>query len=125
MSALDAIAVQTEIETGNVKPLLHEIRHALERLAAGGDGVVIDLRSLPLDQLKIDQSFVRDLLKDEASAAIVASTIALSRSLQLEVIAEGVETEAQRAWLTAHGCLTFQGYLFGRPGPVASLPFAD
>ena len=79
------------------------------------------LKRLPLDQLKIDQSFVRDLLEDEASAAIVASTIALSRSLQLEVIAEGVETEAQRAWLTAHGCRSFQGYLFGRPVPVEEL----
>ena len=79
------------------------------------------LKRLPLDQLKIDQSFVRDLLEDEASMAIVASIIALSHSLKLEVVAEGVEAEAQRAWLVAHGCRAFQGYLFGRPVPVEEL----
>ncbi|XKG48373.1 EAL domain-containing protein [Halomonas sp.] len=81
------------------------------------------LKRLPLDQLKIDQSFVHDLLEDEASAAIVASTIVLTESLHLAVIAEGVETEEQRSWLLAHGCRTFQGYLFGRPVPVDALFF--
>ena len=76
------------------------------------------LSRLPLDQLKIDQSFVRNLLGDPASASIVASTIGLAKSLELEVIAEGVETEAQRDWLMAHGCQRFQGYLFGRPQPL-------
>ncbi|MGM0702915.1 MAG: bifunctional diguanylate cyclase/phosphodiesterase [Pseudomonadota bacterium] len=79
------------------------------------------LKRLPLDKLKIDQSFVRDLLEDEASAAIVASTIALSHSLHLAVIAEGVETPAQRDWLAAHGCEHYQGFLFGRPMPVDAL----
>ncbi|MFW6346338.1 MAG: EAL domain-containing protein, partial [Halomonas sp.] len=82
------------------------------------------LKRLPLDQLKIDQSFVRDLLDDETSMAIVASIIALSDSLKLEVIAEGVETEAQRAWLAEHGCRNFQGYLFGRPAPLEVLALA-
>ncbi|WP_108445129.1 bifunctional diguanylate cyclase/phosphodiesterase [Halomonas denitrificans] len=109
-----------------------ESRETMRRLKAHGVTFALDdfgtgysslsyLKRLPLDQLKIDQSFVRDLLKDEASAAIVASTIALSQSLQLEVLAEGVETEAQRAWLMAHGCEAFQGYLFGRPVPVEEL----
>lgn len=83
------------------------------------------LNRLPLDQLKIDQSFVRHLMDDKASAAIVESTIALSHSLHLEVVAEGVETEAQKAWLASHGCTIFQGYLFGRPGPLEFLPLED
>lgn len=82
------------------------------------------LNRLPLDQLKIDQSFVRDVLKDPASASIVASTIGLAKSLKLDVIAEGVETEEQRAWLKSQGCERFQGYLFGRPAPVEEFELA-
>ncbi|WP_227842227.1 bifunctional diguanylate cyclase/phosphodiesterase [Vreelandella zhuhanensis] len=79
------------------------------------------LTQLPLDQLKIDQYFVRHLLDDLANAVIVESTIGLAHSLGLEVIAEGVETEAQRVWLTEHHCHVFQGYLFARPLPVEAL----
>jgi diguanylate cyclase (GGDEF)-like protein/PAS domain S-box-containing protein len=73
------------------------------------------LKRLPLDQLKIDQTFIRDVLTDPDDAVIVRTIITLGQSLGLVVIAEGVETEAQRDFLAAHGCRHYQGYLFSRP----------
>jgi diguanylate cyclase (GGDEF)-like protein/PAS domain S-box-containing protein len=76
------------------------------------------LTQLPLDQLKIDRSFVRNIGVKSADAVIVQTIIGMAHNLGIEVIAEGVETEAQRAFLEQHGCSACQGYLFSEPVPI-------
>ena len=77
------------------------------------------LKRLPLNQIKIDKSFVLDITSDPNDAVIVQTIIAMTHALGLEVIAEGVETEAQRDFLDENGCHIFQGYFFSKPVPAA------
>ena len=112
--------------------LLHNVQEIIEKMNAlksRGVGFSLDdfgtgysslsyLKLLPLDQLKIDQSFVRDVLTDQNDAAIARTIVALAESLGLQVIAEGVETQEQCDFLEQAGCHAYQGYFFSRPLPI-------
>ncbi len=78
------------------------------------------LHRLPISELKLDKSFVQDLEQSEAARALTTSVLRIGESLALKVVAEGVETEAQRAFLAARGCPVLQGYLFARPMPATA-----
>ncbi|MEJ2529117.1 MAG: EAL domain-containing protein, partial [Gammaproteobacteria bacterium] len=109
--------------------LLDDIEGAIKKMRAIkqlGVGFALDdfgtgyssmsyLTRLPLDQLKIDQSFVHNMLDNQNDAVIAQTIITMAKSLNLSVIAEGVETEGQRQFLEQHGCSTYQGYLFSQP----------
>lgn len=101
---------------------LPQVRASLDRLKALGVQIAVDdfgtgytslghLKDLPIDRLKIDRSFVQDLPADRGSAAIARAIIQMARSLGLRTVAEGVENEAQRAWVAAQGCDDIQGFL--------------
>jgi diguanylate cyclase (GGDEF)-like protein/PAS domain S-box-containing protein len=79
------------------------------------------LRQLPFDQIKIDQSFVQDLPSNPDACSIVRTIIALGKTLNLGIVAEGVETQSQQDFLEEHSCTLYQGYLYGRPAPVEQL----
>ncbi|MDH5205782.1 MAG: EAL domain-containing protein, partial [Hylemonella sp.] len=96
------------------------VRFALDDFGTGYSSLQY-LKQLPIDQIKIDQSFIRDIETDINNAAIVKTIIAMSHAMGLEVIAEGVETQAQLDFLELNGCLHYQGYLFARPMPLSQL----
>ncbi len=99
------------------------VRFSLDDFGTGYSSLNF-LKRLPLDQFKIDQSFVQGLSEGQEDVAIVRMILALSAPLELLVVAEGVETEGQFEFLREHGCHKFQGYLFGRPMPADALPNA-
>jgi EAL domain-containing protein (putative c-di-GMP-specific phosphodiesterase class I) len=120
--------LKLELTEGLLVGNVAEIIEKMEALKAIGIGFSLDdfgtgysslayLSRLPLDQLKIDKSFVNDVVTNPDDAAIAGTIIALAHSLRLGVIAEGVETDAQREFLASAGCHAYQGYFFGRPLP--------
>ena len=139
-------SVQVALETSGANPerlklelteslVLEDVEDTIEKMLAIkqlGVGFSLDdfgtgysslsyLARLPLDQLKIDQSFVRGLPGAKNDETIARTIVALGRGLSMNVIAEGVETENQRDFLEAHGCDAYQGYLFSRPLPIEAL----
>ena len=118
-------------ETGLMEDINTAAQHLLS-LRRSGALIAIDdfgtgysslsyLKSLPLDKIKIDKSFVQDLLDDEDDATIVRAIIQLGKSLGMQVIAEGVETLEQEAYIIAQGCNEGQGYLYSKPLPTREL----
>jgi diguanylate cyclase (GGDEF)-like protein len=124
--------VELEVTEGVIIEGAGEARDAIDQVAALGVSIAIDdfgtgysglayLKRLPIDTVKIDQSFVRDLTIDPDDAAIVTAIVAMARSLGVEVVAEGVETEEQVAELKRLGCHRAQGYLLARPMSAAAV----
>nr|WP_299595770.1 EAL domain-containing protein [Sphingomonas bacterium] len=109
------------------------VQKALETLCAAGVKIALDdfgtgyaslshLKQFPVDTIKIDRSFLPGLGEDSDDAAIVRAVLRLGQSLDIKVVAEGIETRSQAGFLRAHGCDFGQGYLFGRPLPAARIP---
>ena len=94
------------------------VRFAMDDFGTGYSSLTY-LKRLPLDQLKIDQSFVRQISNDQADRVMVMAIVDLAMNFELDIIAEGVETEAQFQLLHRFGCGSFQGYLFSKPVPLA------
>ncbi|MDQ0860417.1 EAL domain-containing protein (putative c-di-GMP-specific phosphodiesterase class I) [Bacillus sp. V2I10] len=106
----------------------HEALKTIQRLKGLEVSISIDdfgkgnsslryLKTFPIDTLKIDQSFINDVIKDEKDAAIITTIVHLAESLSLEVVAEGIETQEQYAYLKALNCQKGQGYFFSKPLP--------
>ena len=132
MYRLPARSLELEVtETGLMEDISTAAQHLLSLRRSGaliaiddfgtGNSSLSYLKSLPLDKIKIDKSFVQDLLDDEDDATIVRAIIQLGKSLGMQVIAEGVETAEQEAYIIAQGCHEGQGYFYSRPLPAREL----
>jgi predicted signal transduction protein with EAL and GGDEF domain len=130
-TGLDAGLLELEVTEGVIVEGAGEAREALDQVAALGVGIAIDdfgtgysglayLKRLPIDTVKIDQSFVHDITIDPDDAAIVTAIVAMAASLGVDVVAEGVETEAQLEALRRLECHRAQGFLLARPMDAAS-----
>ena len=119
-------------ESGLVREL-HTALDILARLRLKGFELSIDdfgtgyammqqLQRVPAKELKLDMTFVQSMLTDESANTIVRKTLELAHDLDMHVVAEGVETARQLSTLFEYGCDVAQGYLLGRPGPIAALP---
>lgn len=123
--ALLKLEITESVTLGNVEDTIEKM-HAVIDLGVSfsmddfgtGYSSLSYLQKLPLEQLKIDQSFVKNMAFNNHDSAIVRTILALGKNLELNIIAEGVETEVQREYLAGYGCLVFQGYLFGRTVPA-------
>ena len=115
----ESMALNNLKETIDKMNMLREIgvRFSMDDFGTGHSSLSI-LKKLPIEQLKIDQSFVRDIATDSDDAVIVQTIIAMAQNLGLKIIAEGVETEEQCLFLEQHGCQHYQGYLFSKPVPI-------
>ncbi|KJK00186.1 membrane protein [Burkholderiaceae bacterium 26] len=133
--ALDPRSLTLEITESTAMRDVDASLQILQQLDAMGVGISIDdfgtgyssllyLKRLPASELKIDRGFVRDLAHDTEDAAIVSAIVALGQTLNLRIVAEGVETAEQQAFLTRLGCHSLQGYLLGRPMTAESLSAA-
>jgi EAL domain-containing protein (putative c-di-GMP-specific phosphodiesterase class I) len=123
---LEAKFVELELVESQIMSNPEEAIKLLNQLNEIGIKIAIDdfgtgysslsyLKKLPIDKLKIDQSFIRELPEDEEDAAISKAVIALANSLNMKIIAEGVETEKQKEFLVENGCVNIQGYLYSKP----------